>query len=413
MVWPPRTLEDLPRMGQLPPYVFARIATAKLERQRAGRDVIDLGMGNPDIGAPPHVVEELVRFARDPRHHRYSASRGIHGLREALAEWYGRRWGVAVDPETEVVVTIGVKEGLAHLMVALLEPGAPVLVPSPAYPIHTYAPEFAGGRTVRVPFRWDAAGRADEAGLLADLAEAARRERARVVLVSFPHNPTTTVVTPRFFERLVAWAHAEGILLVHDFAYADFGFEAPPPSLLAVPGAKDVAVEFFSFSKSYGMAGWRVGACVGQATVVAALTKLKSYLDYGIFQPIQIAAIAALRGPQTYVTELRERYRRRRDALVEALRAAGWNPLVAPGTMFLWAPLPEPWRSWGSLEAARWLLEEADVAVSPGVGFGPEGEGYVRFALIAAEERLAEAGQRLARAWERAAALSGPAKARG
>jgi alanine-synthesizing transaminase len=395
--WPPRSSADFPRLGSLPAYVFAQVNAEKMERIRAGDDVIDLGMGNPDIGTPDHIVAEMVAHASDHRHHRYSASRGIYGLRDAMAEHYARRYGVEVDSETEVVVTIGAKEGIAHLMLAILDAGDTVIVPSPAYPIHSYSVVFAGGRVHGIPLVGDEEGKVAGDALLAAVEQACASTwpRPKVLLLSFPNNPTTLTADPAFFERAVDVCRRERLLLVHDFAYADFGFEGDPPSVLQVPGAKDVAVEFFSMSKSYGMAGWRVGFCVGNAAMVGALTKIKSYLDYGIFQPIQIAAAHALREDQACVAGLRETYRRRADALVEGLHAAGWDVPPPRSTMFLWAPIPGPFVEMGSVDFARFLLRESGVVVSPGLGFGPEGEGHVRFALIADEARLREAGERI------------------
>jgi len=403
--WPPKNAEDFPRIGDLPAYVFAQVNAEKAERVAAGEDVVDLGMGNPDLGTPRHIVDELVEHARDRRHHRYSASRGIYGLREGMAEHYRRRYGVELDPEREVVVTIGAKEGIAHLMLAILAPGDTVIVPSPAYPIHRYSVVFAGGRVHSLPLAGDAEGWVDGDALLAAVEDACRTvdPPPRALLLSFPNNPTTLQAPPGFFERAVEVCRRNRLLLVHDFAYADFGFGAEPPSVLSVPGAGEIAVEFFSMSKSYCMAGWRVGFCVGNAAMVGALTRIKSYLDYGIFQPIQIAAAHALRAGQECVGETRETYRRRAEVLVGALASAGWTVPVPRSTMFVWAPIPRPFARMDSVHFARMLLREAGVAVSPGVGFGPEGEGYVRFALIEPEARLAEAGERIARVLRRQA----------
>ncbi len=395
--WPPRSPADFPLVGRLPPYVFSRINEEKRARIDAGEDVIDLGMGNPDLRTPAHIVDELVAYAADGKHHRYSASRGIYGLRDAIAEHYARRYGVRLDAETETVVTIGAKEGIAHMMLAILARGDTVLVPAPAYPIHTYSVIFAGGNVRTLPLEGDGQGRLDGDSLLGSVEEACRSATPgpRALVLSFPNNPTTLTADRTFFERAVDLCHRERILLVHDFAYADFGFDGEPPSLMQVPGAKEIGVEFFSMSKSYCMAGWRVGFCVGNAAMVQALTRIKSYLDYGIFQPIQIAAVHALRAEQECVAETRETYRSRRDALVDALRGAGWEIPPPRATMFAWAPVPEPFREMGSVDFARLLLRDAGVVVSPGVGFGPEGEGCVRFALIEPEARLRAAAERI------------------
>ncbi len=406
--WPPQSAADFPRIGVLPAYVFAQVNAEKAERIAAGEDVIDLGMGNPDLGTPQHIVDELVEHARDKRHHRYSASRGIYGLREGMADHYRDRYGVQLDAEKEVVVTIGAKEGIAHLMLAILEPGDTVIVPAPAYPIHRYSVLFAGGRVHSVQLREGEPGYVDGDALLADVEAACHGQEPapKVLVLSFPNNPTTWQAPPGFFERAVELCRRHRLLLIHDFAYADFGFGTEPPSVLAVPGAKEIAVEFFSMSKSYCMAGWRVGFCVGNPAMVGALTKIKSYLDYGIFQPIQIAAAHALRAGQECVAETRETYVRRAEALVRGLRSAGWDVPEPRATMFVWTRIPEPFAHMDSMEFARMLLREAGVVVSPGVGFGAEGEGYVRFALIEKEDRLAEAGERIARVLRRTAAAA-------
>jgi alanine-synthesizing transaminase len=398
-VWPPETSEAFPRIARLPAYVFAQVNAEKRERIEAGEDIIDLGMGNPDIGTPEHIVEEMIHHAREHKHHRYSASRGIYGLRNAVAEHYATRFGVELDPETEAVVTIGAKEGLAHLMLALLDHGDTVLVPSPAYPIHYYSVIFAGGQVRTLPLVGDDEGSVVGDALIAAVEEAARSTwpRPKALILSFPNNPTTLVADRDFFERIVEVCHRERILLIHDFAYADFAFGEEPPSLLQIPRAREIGVEFFSMSKSYCMAGWRVGFCVGNQAIVQALTKVKSYLDYGIFQPIQIAAAHALRSDQGCVATTRDTYRSRRDALVTALNENGWQVAAPPSTMFVWAPIPGPFIGLGSMDFARHLLREAGVTVSPGVGFGAEGEGHVRFALIETEERLREAAERIGR----------------
>jgi alanine-synthesizing transaminase len=398
-VWPPVSSDVFPRIARLPAYVFAQVNAEKRERMEAGDDVIDLGMGNPDLATPGHIVDELLEHAADGKHHRYSASRGIYGLRNAVAEHYERRYGVSLDPDREVVVTIGAKEGIAHLMLAILDRGDSVIVPSPAYPIHPYSVVFAGGHVRTVPLHRGQEGQVDGESLLNSVREAVSSEspRPKALFLSFPNNPTTLTATRAFFERAVQLCREEQLLLIHDFAYAGFGFAEPPPSLLEVGGAKEIAVEFFSMSKSYCMAGWRVGFCVGNEAMVQALTRVKSYLDYGIFQPIQIAAAHALRSSQDCVDETREVYHTRRDALVEALRENGWNVPVPPSTMFMWAPIPERFREMGSMAFTRLLLREAGVALSPGIGFGPEGDDHVRFALIAESERLGEAAARIGR----------------
>jgi alanine-synthesizing transaminase len=375
------------RIGHLPPYVFAVIDQLKLELRRAGEDVIDLGFGNPDVPSPPEVVEKLCEAAQKPRNHRYSASRGIPRLRQAICELYERRFGVNLDPETQAITTIGAKEGLCHLMWVLLQPGDSAAVPSPSYPIHIYAPVLAGAEVVRVPM-----GPAED--LFGNLVEAFDRSwpRPRVVILSFPHNPTTAIVDLEFMRRAVEFARENEVLLVHDFAYADLGFDGyDPPSILQVEGAEEVAVELYTLTKSFSMAGWRVGFLVGNAAVVQALARLKSYLDYGTFQPIQIAAIIAMTETPEYPAVVRDIYRSRRDALCNGLARAGWELPRPRATMFAWAPIPGPYLAMGSLDFATTLIREAKVAVSPGVGFGPGGEGHVRFALVENEHRIGQA----------------------
>jgi len=368
------------RIDELPPYVFATVDELKRRLRQEGRDVIDLGFGNPDIPSPALVVEKLAEAAAKPANHRYSASRGIPRLREAVAELYARRFGVQVDPDRQVVATIGAKEGLAHLMWVLLEPGDAAVVPTPSYPIHLVAPRLAGATVVGA--RIDAI---EEAVLAATPAP-------RVLVVSFPHNPTTATATPELMQRLVDLARERGLILVHDFAYADIGFDGhTPPSVLQANGADECAVELYSLTKSFSMAGWRVGFVVGRADVVQALAKLKSYLDYGTFQPIQIASIVALRDVSDYPVEVCEIYRGRRDALCSGLARAGWQVEPPRGTMFVWAPIPEAFRAQGSLEFALRLAQEASVAVSPGIGFGEGGDGHVRFALVENRQRIGQA----------------------
>ncbi len=377
---------ELRRVGALPPYAFAEVDRLKLELRRAGEDVVDLGFGNPDLPSPPVAVEKLVEAARNPRNHRYSASRGLPNLRRAICDLYRRRFRVELDPDGEAVATIGAKEGLSHLLWVLLQPGDAALVPDPSYPIHRFAPLLAGASVAAFPV--------DDEDLLGSVREALGRARPhpRVLLVSFPHNPTTRVATPELMQGLVDLARERDLFLVHDFAYADIAFDGHrPPSILQAEGAKDVAVELYSLTKGFSMAGWRVGFAVGNGRVLAALARLKSYLDYGTFQPIQIAAIVALTEAADYPDRVRETYRARRDALCRGLARAGW-PVEPPlGTMFVWAPIPPPYRSEGSQAFARRLLREARVCVSPGAGFGPAGEGYVRFALVENEHRLRQA----------------------
>ncbi|MGI8407051.1 MAG: aminotransferase class I/II-fold pyridoxal phosphate-dependent enzyme [Actinomycetota bacterium] len=375
------------RIERFPPYVFSIVNDLKMQARRAGEDIIDLGMGNPDIPTPDAVVDKLKEAAENGRNHRYSASKGIPKLRRAICDLYERGWGVQLDPETEAIATIGAKEGLSHLAWVLLQPGDSVLVPEPTYPIHTYAMILSGANVTSVPL-------AMESDFFSALVAAYERSepKPRVVLCSFPHNPTTAVVGLDFFEQLVEFAKARDVMIVHDLAYADLVFDAErAPSLMQVPGAKDVGVEFFSMSKSYSMAGWRLAFCVGNKEMVAALTKLKSYLDYGVFQPIQIAGIIALNECPEVPKQIREIYRGRRDALCDALSRIGWDMVVPPATMFAWAPIPEPFREMGSLEFAKLLVKEAKVAVSPGVGFGKEGDAYIRFALVENEQRIRQA----------------------
>ncbi|MFQ5522716.1 MAG: aminotransferase class I/II-fold pyridoxal phosphate-dependent enzyme [Acidimicrobiia bacterium] len=383
---------DFRRIGMLPPYAFAEVNRRKAEVRRSGVDVIDFGFGNPDLPSPETAVETLVKAARQPSNHRYSVSRGIHQLRTALSDRYERRFGVKLDPETEVLNTIGAKEGLSHLMWVLVQPGDVAIVPEPSYPIHIYAPIIAGAEVRRAPISSEE-----------DYFEVVNRmfldswPRPRVIIVSFPHNPTTKTVDLDFFARLIDFARVHDVVVVHDFAYADVAFDGyRPPSILEVPGAKEVAVELYSLTKGHSMAGWRVGFLVGNSEVVAALAKLKSYLDYGTFQPIQLAAAEALASGDDFVAQVNDTYRARRDALVGGLNEAGWKMDKPAGTMFVWAQIPGPYAENGSLAFSIHLLEEAGVAVSPGSGFGESGEGFVRFALVEDEARILEAVERIA-----------------
>ena len=387
------------RINGLPPYVFGIINALRDEARRGGRDVVDMGFGNPDIPSPEVAVEKLAEAARNGRNHRYSASRGIPKLRKAIADRYQTKFGVELDPETEVVTTIGAKEGLSHLMWVLLGPGDTALVPTPSYPIHIYAPLFAGADVRHVPL---GSQPGDDGGevFFGNLMESWENAwpKPRVIVLSFPHNPTTTCVDLAWMQRLVDFAREHEVVLVHDFAYSDTSFDGyAPPSILQVPGAKEVAVELYTMTKSFSMAGWRVGFLVGNAEIVQALTKLKSYLDYGTFQPIQIASIIALNEATEYPKIVNEIYQGRRDALCDGLNRIGWQIEKPKGTMFVWAPIPEPYQEMNSLEFSSFLVKEAEVATSPGVGFGPGGDGFVRFALIENEQRVHQAVRNLKR----------------
>ena len=382
------------RILNLPPYVFTIIDGLKMEARRAGEDVIDLGFGNPDLPSPDVAVEKLVEAAQNPRNHRYSASRGIPKLRQAIADLYLRKWDVALDPDTEVINTIGAKEGFSHLMWVLLAPGDAVLVPSPSYPIHIYGPLFSGAEVREVPLSTDI----DFFEMLMERWEYSW-PKPRVIVISFPHNPTTVCVDLDFMQRIVDFAREKEIVVVHDFAYADLGFDGyQPPSILQAEGAKEVAVELYSLTKSFSMAGWRVAFMAGNPEIVAALGKLKSYLDYGTFQPIQIAAIVAMNESPDHPKLVNEIYQSRRDVLCDGLVRCGWDLPRPKGTMFAWAAIPEPYVEMGSLDFAKHLVQEAQVAVSPGVGFGPGGDSFVRFALVENEQRITQATRNLRRA---------------
>jgi alanine-synthesizing transaminase len=384
--------DEFYRIRKLPPYVFAVINEMKAKARAAQMDVIDLGMGNPDGATPKVVVNKLIEASRSVRNHRYSSSRGIPRLREEITLRYQRNYGVTLDPEREAIVTIGAKDALAHLLFAVVGPDDAVVSPNPAYPIHQYGVIMAEGHACMLPMP-DAATFLNR---LEDLYRDSTRT-PKLLLISFPHNPTTTCVDLAFFEEIVRLARRHGTLVVHDFAYADLCFDGyKAPSILQVEGASEVAVEIFSMSKSYNMAGWRVGFCLGNPRMIGALARIKSYLDYGVFQPIQIAAIIALRECEEETKKICAVYQRRRDVLVNGLHRAGW-PVIAPrGSMFLWAPLPEKYRAIGSLEFSKLLMEKALVAVSPGIGFGPHGEGHVRFALVENEHRIRQATRSIA-----------------
>ena len=380
-------MTNFPRIERLPPYVFNITGELKMAARRRGEDIIDMSMGNPDGSTPQHIVDKLVEVVSRPDTHGYSVSKGIPRLRRAISGWYDRRYGVSIDPDSEAIVTIGSKEGLAHLMLATLDRGDTVLVPNPSYPIHIYGAVIAGANIRSVPMT---------PGL--DFFEEIERSvkesipKPKMMILGFPSNPTAQCVELSFFERVVALAKEHNILVVHDLAYADICFDGyVAPSIMQVPGARDVAVEFFTMSKSYNMAGWRVGFMVGNAELVNALARIKSYHDYGTFTPIQVAAITALEGPQDCVAEVVEQYRNRRDVLAKGLHEAGWMVDIPKASMYIWARIPEPYRALGSLEFAKKLLEQAKVAVSPGVGFGEYGDEYVRFALIENEQRTRQA----------------------
>jgi alanine-synthesizing transaminase len=380
-------MDEFYRIKRLPPYVFAIVNDLKSKARARGEDVIDLGMGNPDQETPKHIVDKLVEAARNPRNHRYSASKGITRLRKAVTTWYQTRYRVDLDPETEAIATIGAKEGMAHLALAVLQPGDGALVPNPTYPIHSYSVVIADGDLRSVPL-------VPGDDFFARLQETARLAwpKAKLLILSFPHNPTTACVDRDFFVKVVDFAREHHLMVVHDFAYADFTFDGyKAPSFLEVPGAKDVGVEIFSLSKSYNMPGWRVGFVCGNSKMIHALARIKSYLDYGAFQPIQIAAIIALEGEQGCVSDIVELHRKRRDVLVNGLNKIGWNVEKPRGTMFVWAPIPEEFRSMGSLEFSKLLIQECKVAVSPGIGFGEYGDGHVRFALVENEQRIRQA----------------------
>lgn len=383
----PSPTDEFYRIKKLPPYVFAVINELKAKARAANLDIVDMGMGNPDGATPQPIVDKLVEAARNPRNHRYSLSKGIPNLRQAITARYKRQYGVTLDPDTEAITTIGAKDALAHLLFAIIGPGDVVVSPNPAYPIHQYGVIMAEGEAVMLPMP-------DGPTFLQGLKDLYRTavKKPKVVLISFPHNPTTTCVDLDFMREIIELARTHGSYVIHDFAYADLGFDGyKPPSILEVPGASEIAVEIFSLSKSYNMAGWRVGFCVGNKKLIAALARIKSYLDYGNFQPIQIASIIALRECDEEPGKICRMYQSRRDILIDGLHRAGWEVAPPRGSMFVWAPIPEPYRAMGSLEFAKHLMSEALVAVSPGIGFGPMGEGFVRFGLIENPHRIRQA----------------------
>ena len=379
--------QEFHRIKRLPPYVFAEVNALKAKARAAGDDIIDFGMGNPDQPPPAHVVEKLVEAVQNPRIHRYSTSRGIPGLRKAIAAYYARRFGVELDPERETIVTLGSKEGLANLCQAICSPGDIILVPNPSYPIHAFGFIIAGAAIPSMPSGPDH-------DFMAQLERAVRHSvpKPLALVLNYPSNPTAEVVDLDFYSAVIAFCRRNEIFVISDLAYAEVYFDGkPPPSILQVPGAREVAVEFTSLSKTYSMPGWRIGFCSGNARLIAALARVKSYLDYGAFTAIQVAATAALNGPQDCIEEMRQRYRARRDVLIEGLAAAGWQVPSPPATMFAWAPVPPDFAELGSLGFSKLLLSAAKVAVSPGVGFGEHGEGHLRFALVENEQRIRQA----------------------
>ncbi len=380
-------MDEFSRIQRLPPYIFGIIGDLKQEARRAGEDIIDMGMGNPDIPTPQPVIDKLIEAAANPKNHRYSVSKGIYKLRLAITDWYKRRYDVDLDPESEAIVTMGAKEGLAHMVLSMISPGDVALVPNPAYPIHPYSVIIAGGDVASVPI-------GEDRDFFEEILKATKRTwpKPKVMIISFPNNPTTTVVGIDFFQKVVDFAKENNIYVIHDLAYADLVFDGyKAPSFLEVPGAKDVGVEFFSMSKSYSMPGWRVGFSVGNQKMIAALAKIKSYFDYGMFQPVQIASIIALNEIEKEVSGITEIYRSRRDVLISGLNNAGWKVESPKATMFVWAKIPEQFRAMGSLEFTKKLLKEAKVAVSPGVGFGEYGDNFVRFSLVENEHRTRQA----------------------
>ena len=380
-------MEKFARLDRLPPYVFTTVNKIKMDARHAGEDIVDLGMGNPDLPTPKHIVDKLIEAAQKPHNHRYSASMGITKLRMAISDWYKRRFDVDIDHNSEAIVTIGAKEGISHLVLVAIRPGDVVFAQNPTYPIHPYSAIIAGGDVRGIPVGPDS-------DFFEDLMNATRQTwpRPKLLIISYPHNPTTEVVNLEFFEKIVGYAKEHNIMIIHDLAYADLVFDGyKAPSFLQAKGAKDVGVEFISLSKSYSMPGWRVGFCVGNREMVGALRRIKSYLDYGIFQPIQIASIIALNGPQDCVKNICNTYKERRDTLVSGLNRIGWNIRSPKGTMFAWAKIPDQYLKMGSVEFSKFLIKEAQVAVSPGLGFGEYGDEYVRFALIENKMRINQA----------------------
>ena len=376
-----------PRIDRLPPYVFAAVDELKMEARQKKEDIIDLGMGNPDLPTPEHIVKKMVEAVQKAKNHRYSASRGITKLRHAISDWYKVRFGIEIDPEKEAIVTIGAKEGIAHLVLATICPGDVVFAPNPTYPIHPYSVIIAGGDLRGIPIGSDR-------DFFEDLLTATKQTwpRPKMLIISYPHNPTTNIVDREFFEKIVEFCTEHEIMVIHDFAYADLVFDGyKPPSFLQVRGAKEIGVEFYSLTKSFSMPGWRVGFCIGNSKMIAALRRIKSYLDYGIFQPIQISSIIALKGQYDCVSEMAKVYQQRRNTLINGLERIGWKIEKPKATMFVWAKIPDSLTKMGSLEFSKLLIREAKVAVSPGIGFGQYGEGYIRFALVENNHRINQA----------------------
>ena len=382
-------MREFSRIKRLPPYVLGIVNELKYEARRRGEDIIDFGLGNPDMPPPKHIVDKLIEAAQKESNHRYSLSRGIYKLRLAITDWYKRNHDVDLDPDSEAIATIGSKEGIAHLAMAITSPGDSVLVPTPTYPIHTYAFILANADVIHVPLGPDV-------DFFEALLDAFKRNwpRPKAMVINFPHNPTTQVVDIDFFEKVVDFAKEHDLIVIHDFAYGDIVFDGyRAPSFLQVPGAKDVGIEFFSLSKSYNMPGWRVGFAVGNSEIIHALARIKSYQDYGMFQPIQIAATVALNGPRDCVEEIRDTYQRRRDVLCESLNRIGWKVTPPTATMMVWAEIPDRFKKMGSLEFCKLLLEQAKVAVAPGIGFGEGGDHFVRFSLVENEHRIRQAAR--------------------
>ena len=380
-------MNTFPRIDRLPPYVFASVDELKMQARQKGEDIIDLGMGNPDLPTPEHIVKKMVETVQKAKNHRYSASRGITKLRHAISDWYKIRFGVEIDPEEEAIVTIGAKEGIAHLVLATISPGDVVFAPNPTYPIHPYSVIIAGGDLRGIPIGSDR-------DFFEDLLTATKQTwpKPKMLIISYPHNPTTNIVDKEFFEKIVEFCTDHEMMVIHDFAYADLAFDGyKPPSFFQVRGAKDVGVEFYSLTKSFSMPGWRVGFCLGNSKMVAALRKIKSYLDYGIFQPIQISSIIALKGSYNHVSEIAKVYQERRNTLINGLERIGWKIEKPKATMFVWAKIPDSFTEMGSLEFSKLLIREAKVAVSPGIGFGQYGEGFIRFALVENNHRINQA----------------------